>query len=464
LILSMLCPATTALAAQADGATPARPNVLCIITDQQHAGMLSCAGNRYLKTPAMDRIARRGVRFERAYASNPACLPSRFSMMTGYYPSLIGVGHNGDGRKGADEKYIRNSMGWVFRNAGYATAYGGKVHLPRGMSPQSMGFDVITGDQRGGLTDAGAAYLRREHSQPFLLVLSFINPHDICYMAIQDLGLEKRGKLPPLAEALRMPEGVSREEFFRNHCPPLPENYEPQPEEPEIITTGLFQRQFKRYVRENWPDERWRLHRWAYCRLTEMVDAKIAAVLSALDEAGFTENTLIVFTSDHGDMDAAHRLEHKTVLYEESVRVPLLVSCPGVVPPGRVDDEHPVSAGLDLLPTICDFAGVEPPKGLPGRSIRPLCEGRPVESWRDALVVESEFGRLLRTARYKYTIYKSGRHREQLIDVQADPGEMTNLAGSAEHREILRDHRARLAEHVKRSGDRIAAEYVVGAP
>ncbi|NQT40141.1 MAG: sulfatase-like hydrolase/transferase [Planctomycetes bacterium] len=443
---------------------PNRPNIVCIITDQQHAGMMSCTGNRYLQTPAMDRIARDGTRFELAYCSNPVCLPSRVTMMTGFYPSRAGIKHNGDGGRGVRPSLVTGSMGWIFRNAGYETAYGGKVHLPKGMTPTSMGFEQITGDQRAGLAEAGAAFVAKKHERPFLLVLSFINPHDICYMALQDLDEQNRGKLPPLAEALRLPTGVSREEFFAKHCPPLPENFEPQPEEPEIIETGLFQRRFKKRARDEWSPEQWRLHRWAYCRLTEMVDAKIGKVLDSVREAGLEETTLIVFTSDHGDMDSAHRLEHKTVLYEEATRVPLIFSYPGATKPGGVDTEHLVSAGIDLIPTMCDFAGIDPPEGLPGRSLRSLAQGQPVDVWREQLFVEGQFGRMLRTARFKYSIHESGQHREQLIDLDTDPGEMTNLAGDPQYRETLDEHRQRMSRQVKEIGDEIGAKYMVDVP
>ena len=101
------------------------------MTDQQHAGMLSCAGNRFLKTPAMDSIAANGARFEQAYCSNPVCMPSRTSMMTGQYPSRFGIGENHDADRSVPEETLRTSLGWLFRNAGYETVFGGKTHWAR---------------------------------------------------------------------------------------------------------------------------------------------------------------------------------------------------------------------------------------------------------------------------------------------------------------------------------------------
>ena len=439
-----------------------KPNVLYIITDQQHSGMMSCAGNPHLRTPALDSLMTTGMRFDLAYCANPVSLPSRTAMMTGHMPSRVNVKANRCGRNATvTEAMLEQSIGGLFRKAGYEMAYGGKTHMPKGMSPETMGFDFICKDQRDKLADDCAAFLKRKHSRPFLLVASFINPHDICYMALGNMDLNGGGRPQPLVDALRMPKGVSREAFFRTHCPPLPPNFEPQPQEPEIVETGLFKRTFKKKARDSWSPEQWRAHRWAYCRLTEKVDAQVAVILRALREAGLEDDTLVIFSSDHGDMDAAHRLEHKTMLYDEAARVPLIVSYPGRTKAGLVDREHLVSSGLDLLPTLCDFAGITPPAGLPGRSIRALTEGRTVDAWPDQVVVESEFGRMVRTARYKYSIYESGRHREQLIDMQADPGEMTNLAGKKELNAVLTAHRQRLARWVQANNDRIGEKYII---
>jgi arylsulfatase A-like enzyme len=447
-----------------------RPNLLVIITDQQQAGMMSCAGEKYVSTPAMDSLAATGARFERAYAANPVCVPSRVSMVTGHMPSHFGMRSNNEARNQAPESAIKQAMGWIIRDAGYETMYGGKTHWMRGMTPDSLGFARLTANQRDGLAEACVEFLRTKHEKPFLLVASFINPHDICYMAIDDY--TRATKTPAmypkstvererLAEALKLPEGVSRKEFFERLCPPLPPNYEVPALEPECITERyLGARAFRAYARTKWSDEQWRLHRWAYCRLTEMVDAQIGRVLEALRSAGLEESTVVLFTSDHGDLDAAHRLEHKSILYEEAARVPLIVSQKGVTKAGLVDNAHLVSVGLDLIPTLCDYAGTSAPPDLRGRSVRPLAEGREAESWRDQVVVESRAGRMLRTDRFKYVVYESGAHREQLFDLANDPGEMHNLAETPEFQEVLDDHCGRLRRWVDETGDRIAEPYV----
>jgi arylsulfatase A-like enzyme len=442
---------------------PRRPNLLVIITDQQHAGMMSCAGNPWLKTPAMDRLAASGTRFELAYSANPVCVPARVSMMTGFLPSRFGMRSNAEARNQLPAESLKQCMGWIFREAGYETVYGGKTHWFRNMTPQSIGFEMLTRDERDGLAEACETFFRRKRERPFLLVASFINPHDICYMAI-DAHARSKGTEPlypksvierkTLAAALEMPAGVSREEFFARLCPPLPANFEVPALEPECLSTHYVPAgSFRDYVRKNWSEEDWRMHRWAYCRLTEMVDRQIGRVLDALRQTGLEQDTLVVFTSDHGDHDASHRLEHKSELYENACRVPLIVSLAGATPPGKVDQSHLVSAGLDLIPTLCDYAGIRPPAGLLGKSLRDLAEGRKPAAWRDQVVVESLAGRMVRTGRYKYNVYATGAHREQLFDLEADPGEMINLAEDSKHRTVLDEHRARLKTWARQTGD-----------
>jgi arylsulfatase A-like enzyme len=438
-----------------------KPNILFIITDQQHAGMMSCTGNPHVKTPALDSLAANGARFELAYAPNPVCVPSRASMLTGIMPSRLGIETNNDygkGRKNVTPEILAASLGQVFSQAGYETVYGGKQHLP--MTMEKAGFREIEKDAGMKLAETSAAFLRQSHEKPFLLVASFINPHDICFMAISDE--KKPGKIKgpaALMEAMELPAGVSRAEFFEKICPPLPGNFEVPNDEPsEILASDP--RTFRAYVRNDWTEEQWRMHRWTYARLTETVDEQIAVVLKALRESGLEKNTLVVFVSDHGDMNSAHRLEHKSVFYEESARVPLIVSWKGVTQPGLVDRKHLVSTGLDLIPTFCDFAGVPKPASLKGRSVRTLAEGGTPESWPNTVVSEGGNWRMLRSERYKFTAFRSGKIREMLTDMQKDPGEMRNLATDPEFSSVLVEHRQLLKDWYAKTGETLPPEYI----
>src|SRR5688500_7219140 len=167
--------------------------------------------------------------------------------------------------------------------------------------------------------------------------------------------------------------------------------------------------------------DRWRLLRHVYYRLVEKVDAQIGQILDALRATGQEENTLVVFTSDHGDMAGAHELNQKHSLYDESARVPLIVAGPGVAAGHRVDE--PVSF-VDILPSICDLAGVDAPQDLPGVSLRPAVEQRAFE--RAPVVIQSAWAeeissavsvqaRCLVTRTHKYVVHEWGEYREQLF-------------------------------------------------
>ncbi len=418
------------------------PNLLFILTDQQHARMMSCAGHPYLRTPAMDGLAAEGVRFTRAYCTNPVCVASRFSLMTGRMPSAIGLLSNDASSTGDLPASIpRNGLGHLMASAGYETAYGGKVHLP-GMSAEDIGFTCLCRDERDALADACAAFITKARDKPFFLVASFINPHDICYMAIRDFAqteqeraLAHHGSVPcaTLDQALARPDGVDEDTFFAEFCPPLPPNFEPQEGEPEALRIMLEQRPFRMNARTRWSERRWREHRWAYARLTEMVDRQIGRVLTALEQGGQARRTVVVFTSDHGDMDSAHRMEHKSTFYDEACRIPLIIRAPAGMK-GGIDDTHLVSNGLDLLPTFCDWAGMPVPVEMAGRSLRGLVEHAAPQAWRDAVPVESAIGRAIVTRRFKYARYDTGSNREQLMDLVSDPWERRNAIEAPAYR------------------------------
>jgi choline-sulfatase len=450
---------------------------LLIITDQQRADMLSCAGNRFVKTPNLDSLAANGARFERAYCANPVCAPSRFSMFAARMPSSIGMEHNHHITNAVPKVVFEHAMGSIFRQAGYQTVYGGHVHLPQAPAwAGRYGFDLLLGpDPRDGLAQQCDKFLREKHDQPFLLVASFMNPHDICYMVINAMrkdpaiGPPAKAKLPLdppaeacLAEAMKLPPGVSEKEFLDRICPPLPGNFGvPQN---EIGCRSALPKAgpppYNTWARKHWTERDWRLHRWAYARLTERADANIGVVLKALRESGLEEQTLVIFTSDHGEMDGSHQLEQKGTPYEEAIRVPFIVSWKGRTRAGLVDRKHLVSSGLDLIPTMCDFVGVPVPPEFKGRSVRALAEGREPPGWRDFLVVETMNTRLVRQASWKYIAGAGIEPREMLFDTQHDPGEMKNLADEAHHAQ-LGEGRRLLQQWCREHGDRLRERYEI---
>ena len=179
----------------------------------------------------------------------------------------------------------------------------------------------------------------------------------------------------------------------------------------------------------------------------------------------------MIFSSDHGDGQGAHGWNQKTALWQESVNVPFIMRLPGKVQAGAVSDALTCN-GIDLLPTICDYAGVPVPGRLSGKSLRAVAEGKTTEL-RDDVFVETGFalgkggmwgyggtaGRMIRTQRYKYTWHHWGQFREQLFDLDNDPGEMVTLATCAAHDDVLQDHRQRLLAAAKHFGDPIVGRY-----
>lgn len=435
------------------GEAATRPNILVIMTDQQSADAMSHRlGDRYLRTPHMDSIAKRGVSFIRAYSANPICIPSRTSMLTGRYPHETGVLSNDRVPFNPD---AWPTIGTLFKAAGYATGYVGKWHLPYPITNPASGFEYTANIRNNG-ADAGMRaaaepFLMRRHDRPFLFFASFNNPHNICeWPRGQKLPDGEIGDPPPFEE-----------------CPPAPSNLAPQSGEPDALAeTRRSYHANPQFPVGDFDASRWRQYRWAYYRMLEIVDARIGELLELLETGGHAKNTVIVFTSDHGDCQGAHGWNQKTVFYEESVRVPFIIAAPGAPAAGR-DSSILVQTGIDLLPTLCDFAAIPVPTGLDGMSHRAVSEGRAGSSSRD-FVVSSNFltqgsplpggkpmpsGRMLRSERYKYCVYDTGVRRESLVDLEADPGEMANLAADPAYAAILDRHRATLLEWGRRTGD-----------
>lgn len=449
-----------------------RPNILIITTDQQHALMMSCAGERYVNTPNMGRLATSGVRFENAYCANPVCVPSRYSMITGYMPHVFdGLESN---RKTTKEKPLVNdyidtpTMGCIFRNAGYETVYGGKFHVEGSWGytnekEETFGFAPLSGDAKTILAQDCATFFNQEHEKPFLMWASFINPHDICkfpFMGYKDMDHPYTQKLHKGLQELH-------QQFPNKPLPPLPANFEPTENDiewigdfhkGEIDGTGL-NALFGSHA-HTWSNDLWQEYRWAYRRYMEDVDSQLGILLDGLEDAELEESTVIIFTSDHGDHDGAHGLTMKRSFYEESVNIPLIVSGSGVENKGSVNKSGLINNGIDLIPTICDYAGIKIPAGLKGESFKGLAEGLDNRQ-RDYVVSQTNSGRMLRTAQYKYNVYfKDGKSGEQLFDMENDRLEMVNLARDSKYKNILNDHYNKLKLWLVENRDKNGIIYI----
>jgi len=456
LLASALVPGAAATSKKAATATApsARPNILFVWTDQQTAAGMGNAGNTRLRTPAMDSIAREGVSFERAYCSDPICVPSRTSWITGCMPHETTVTFNT-----TDHPIAVPAVSRLMKAQGYDTGYVGKWHIPHDPSDGDWhGFDYVR-EIKGKGTDprvpaACAEFLRRDRDRPFFLVASFVNPHDICEWARWLSGQPET--LPN--GALSAPPDIAE-------CPPLPANAGIPADEPEVIRRLQTLASARTYPTKGWSEDRWRQYLWGYYRLIEMVDAGIGQVLATLDECGAARDTLIIFSSDHGDGAAAHGWNQKTLFYEECARVPFIVRPPiGQIQGGRRDAVNLVNANLDFFPTVFDYAGVPTPVGLEGKSVRPLVEehsgshGHPfVVSQNDLAPIVGQsggvLGRMVRSTRFKYVRFSEGANPEQLFNLDLDPGEMNDLKKDPDHLQVLVEHRRMLDDWMVARGD-----------
>ena len=435
-----------------------RPNVLFIVSDDLNND-LSGYGHPTVQAPNLERLASRGVQFERAYCQWPACSPSRTSFMTGLYPEQSGMVRNGG-------DHFRNylpewtTLPQLFQKAGYFTARVGKIFhygVPRHIGtngeddPESwdqvvnpIGRDKIdepiiytTGapgdfgatlswlaadgddsEQTDALGASAAIRLLEEHKDDsFFLAVGFYRPHTP-YVAPR-----KYFQRYPLS-LIRMP-------------------VEPLDDLLDIPAAAWVQRTYQEELSEL--DQRRAIQ--AYYASITFLDAQVGRVLDAVDRLGLGENTIIVFISDHGYHMGEHKLWQKTTLFENSARVPMIVSAPGFRGT-RGKRSGAVAELLDLYPTLADLAGLKLPADLPGRSLRAQLEDASAAGKPAALTTfrttdrqhvgpirhrPSEMAHSIRTERYRYTEWgERGWQGVELYDHQEDPKEFTNLADDPE--------------------------------
>ena len=416
------------------GRKPKPKNILLIYTDQQHIDTIAAGGCPHVRTPALDRIKRSGISFTQSYSANPVCSPARSAVFTGRTSCEACVHVNGRPIRSG----IPNLGQWFSEHTDYETFYAGKWHLPRTYTSDIPGFEVINTGIGGfgylcdtAMSRACEGFLRnRSKSKPFLLMASFMQPHDICEWL--RLNMNNPGEL-------RYPE-------LAGELPELPENFDFDKREPESTKKRrLGNEPFK----GGWDKEQWRYYRWSYYRHIEHLDAEIGRILRAIEDRGYIDETLIVMTADHGEGMGHHQMVRKSSFYNEAARVPLMFSWPGHVAENKTDRVH-LASGMDIMPTLCDYAGIKPPAKMRGVSLRPILEGGNGAS-RDCVVTEgnTNTGRMLRTRDFKYIKYMDDPV-EQLFDMKSDPGETRNLAASSRHSSELAEHRRLLAAHERR--------------
>lgn len=424
---------------------PARPNVLFVLSDDQGAWAMGCAGNRDVRTPALDALAKSGTRFENFFCTSPVCSPARASLMTGQIPSQHGV-HDWirGGNYGPDRvDYLSDAtlITDILSAGGYRCGLVGKWHLgasdqPRagfvhwfahqaGMSPyfdapffRGSEPEVVPGYVTDALGDEAIGFLQHESANdaPFWLSLHFTAPHS-----------------PWIRSHPEDLMGIYDDCKFEA-CPQ-------EPRHPDSYCGNLE-------AEQGFSDPRANLQGY-FAAITGM-DRAFGRVLAALDAHHLRENTLVVFLSDNGMNCGHHGIWGKgngtfpQNMYDSSVKVPFIVSHPGRIPASRTAES--LCSGYDIYPTLLDYLGLplDSCEGLPGRSLRAVFEGG-VISPNAEVVVFDEYGpvRMIRTSEWKYVHrYPYGPHL--LFDLKRDPGERANLIDAPEHMGMQEDLRARL--------------------
>ena len=447
----------------------ASPNIVFIMTDDQRQDSMSAYGNTVLKTPNMDRIASEGIRFNEMFVTNSLCAPSRVSFLTGLYSFAHGVWTNGDGPQFYNGPGIREdhrTFPRILRAAGYHTGLVGKWHL----KSLPSGFDqwVIfpwQGEYHDPDMIANGTHLRmRGHADDVVgdQALEFLakRPQDKPFCLLYQFKSQHRSWTP----------AERHEHAFDGVEIPLPPTFEEKLEgKPEAVRAADMALaelpDFRAQVPADLPREERKRRNYElmvknYYRVLLSVDENVGRVLDFLDTHNLAENTIVVYTSDNGFFLGEHGLYDKRLMYEPSIRVPMAIRYPARIKPGSVDRTHMV-LNVDAAPTLLQLAGVPVPLGLHGRSMLPLLLGADVP-WRDAFLYEyyeypaghcARKNRGIRTDRWKLIHFFEQPQEWELYDLQADPGETKNLAGSRSHTGVMASLKLRLAELRKSLGD-----------
>ena len=406
----------------------ARPNVLVIFTDQERE---MTEDRQCMTLPNRERLEAQGVRFTNHFCVTPQCSPIRSTLMTGLYPHQTGVMTNTDKSVfGQPLPPTLPCVGRVFAEAGYRTGYFGKWHL--GSLQGGLDKYGFPGYERGGdklLPEQARKFFQSADDRPWMLWLSVLNPHDIY----------APGKYPELQKIRPGVQLPRTWQEVRGADSPIGLKQEGrQPAQPETKEESLL------------------TYRSFYAGLMEIIDGQLGEVMQALQESKQDQNTIIVYLSDHGDMGGAHNLRFKGAFpYEEVLHIPLVIRWPGHLPEN--ESRSALASQVDLVPTLCDLAGVKWPTELPGQSLAPLIRD-PNAKGRGFILAEYLFQngkaepyRLIRTGQHKLCEYLAGG--AMLFDLKADPDEANNLAGKPEAAEVQRDLHQRIFEWRKTTAD-----------
>lgn len=444
------------------------PNILIIVTDQQNIDTIAAYRNHFtheaygchwIKTPHLDRMAENGYSFLESHSCNPVSCPARSTLWTGRYSTETGLTYNNIGI----DKTVPNMGQWFEKHSHYDRIYCGKWHAGGAWNYPDVegnrkipGFETLpvgthgTGDFNDfQVSGAVRAYIQNHsYDRPFLVVAGLMNPHDICYWAQGDWGR----KIVPDYDLFQLGKDL----------PPLPPNFHFSFDDPEPNS------------QVNRSEIEWKNYIYDYLRMVEKLDADVGRMLEAVDSR--KDETLVVFTTDHGEGAGRHRRVQKWHPFEQSVKVPLIYYMPGKIRSHVLDSEHIVSQ-VNLMPTVCDFAGIPEPEDCRGVSLKPILINKEVSLALDIAI--SEFKHVARVVRrgdfkyIKYYLYSKdpdkpfvrrsdgkaekfiacvGNERYQetdrklLFNLKEDPWETVDLSKNPDYKQTLSDLEATLIE------------------
>ncbi len=439
----------------------AKPNILFIAVDDLNND-LGCYGHPLVQSPNIDRLARRGMRFDRAYCQYPVCNPSRASLMTGLYPEQTGVLSNaGDFRKRHPDII---TLSQHFMNNGYFAARVGKIYH-YGV-PLQIGTDGKD-DPASWNTVVNPIGIDRTELEPVATLQKGKYGGTLSWRIVESRD-EDHTDGKGAFEAIRLIEENHPDKtgkpfflamgFFRPHTPYVaPAHYaklypldkiDPVMEKPsdrdDIPPAALADRVHQRDL--NLAQRREIIQ--AYYASISLMDACVGQLLDALDRLKLDDNTIVIFFSDHGYHLGQHGLWQKSDLFEGSARVPFILSVPGMKNAGRTSES--LAELIDLYPTLADLCGLAKPAHLKGQSLAPVLEDPQAKVRQAAFTVSNARGKIpgykgrkplghtIRTKRYRYTEWDDGKHGVELYDYQTDPNEYTNLAKCDSGKKVLK--------------------------
>ncbi|OGS22289.1 MAG: hypothetical protein A2252_06930 [Elusimicrobia bacterium RIFOXYA2_FULL_39_19] len=478
-----------------------KPNILFIITDQWRYDGLGVNGNKTCKTPNLDKLAQEGINFTHAFTTTSLCTPARASLFTGRYPHNHGLLNNTHERDAVSLELPKTevTLAQIIKKEGYKTSYVGKWHVGRDLMPDKWGFDIHCGSEddftpyenyRKNFIKTNETKLSAEDivsgtkTDPKVksaLKCKWMLDKDESTVCGTDpvpvegtathfrtnLALEQLDKLNKITDPFCL--FVS---YFGPHYPSIiPEPFASMYDPEQIPEVPNFKDDFKNksYVHhkklQQWGVEKFTWKDWQkyiafYWGYISFLDYEIGRILDRLKENGMDKETIVIFTTDHGDFAGSHRQFNKgPLMYDETYRIPLIIKWPEKTKAGSVSDSF--VRILDLMPTILESAGAEIPGNIDGRSIVPILEGKVPQDWPQEVFCEQhgdELGlysqRMIRTREYKY-VYNV-EDKDEMYDLVEDPYELNNCADDPQYKDTRINLEKKLLSWMRKTDDMIA--------